>query len=109
MGWTCGNGLASSRDVARFYYDLLGPEKKIVSEESAKIMQNFTTIDKGWAEGLLQYGGGLFPSTAGSKYTHTPPLNDSATYIGHGGHTYGFQSAQGFFPALNVSMSINTN
>jgi len=31
MGWTCGNGMANSRDTAKFFYDLLGPEKKIVS------------------------------------------------------------------------------
>ena len=31
MGWTCGMGTAAAKDVARFYYDLLGPTSKIVS------------------------------------------------------------------------------
>lgn len=30
-GFTAGNGIASAHDVARFYWDYLGPEKKIVS------------------------------------------------------------------------------
>lgn len=34
MGWTCGFGIASARDVAKFYFDLLGPNKKILTEES---------------------------------------------------------------------------
>lgn len=38
MGWTCGFAIASALDVARYYYDLLGPEKKILSKESTDIM-----------------------------------------------------------------------
>jgi len=34
MGWTCGYATSSALDVARFYYDLLGPEPKLVSEQS---------------------------------------------------------------------------
>lgn len=34
MGWTCGYGIASAFDVARFYYDLLGPEHEILSKET---------------------------------------------------------------------------
>jgi hypothetical protein len=38
-------------------------------------------------------------------------LNEASnsTYYGHAGDTYGFQSTQGFFKTLNVSMSLTTN
>ena len=42
-------------------------------------------------------------------YWKRPPLWDNATYVGHAGATYGFQSNQGYFKALNASMSIITN
>lgn len=103
MGWTCGYACATARDVAKFYYDLLGPEGKIVSQERLKEMKNFTMCDLGWSANVLSYGGGLFESYPGE--TRSP----SSYYIGHGGHTYGYQSTQGFFPALNASMSIIAN
>jgi len=37
-GWTCGHALSTARDVAKFYYDLLGA-KKIVSQERLDEMQ----------------------------------------------------------------------
>ena len=42
LGWTCGNVAASADEVARFYYDLLGPEPKIVSKASVKYMETWT-------------------------------------------------------------------
>jgi len=33
MGWTCGYIISSANNVANFFYDLLGPEYKIVSKE----------------------------------------------------------------------------
>ena len=54
---------------------------------------NFTVFDKGWAVGNLDYGGGLYVSNANLKYTKNPPEDDPACYIGHGGHTYGYESA----------------
>jgi len=55
LGWTCGYLIASARDVAKFYWNLLSPHSsdRIVSEESLKIMQEFNTIDKGWAMGYI--------------------------------------------------------
>ena len=47
MAWTCGYALTTTRDAAKFFYDLLGPEKKIVSDEGIKQMENFTMPDKG--------------------------------------------------------------
>jgi CubicO group peptidase (beta-lactamase class C family) len=38
MGWTCGYATAAAKDIAKFYYDLLGPEPKIVSDELRQLM-----------------------------------------------------------------------
>jgi hypothetical protein len=59
MAFTAGLTIASAQDTAQFYYDLLGPEKKIVSEESVKEMTTWSTTDMGWSAGGLAYGGGL--------------------------------------------------
>lgn len=44
MGWTSGNGMATPRDTAKFFYDLLGPEKKVVSQESYDEMIQFERL-----------------------------------------------------------------
>lgn len=59
MGYTSGFVITSGQDVARFFYDLLGPEYKIVSKETVEIMKQFSQLDMGWSAGLLEYGGGL--------------------------------------------------
>jgi len=91
MGWCCGHGLSSARDVARFYYDLLGPTPKIVSEESRQIMQKWSVFSFGFLAHQLQYGGGLmvqwFDSTTAGVI---PQTGSNSSYIGHGGQTYGF-------------------
>jgi hypothetical protein len=48
LGWTCGNVAASGRDVAKFYYDLLGPGNSIVSQSSLIDMMGWKTLSKGW-------------------------------------------------------------
>lgn len=60
MGWTCGFGIASALDVARYYYDLLGPDHKILSKETTDEMQKFSTLDLGWEKDYIDYGAGLF-------------------------------------------------
>lgn len=111
MGWTCGFAIASARDVARFYFDLLGPDKKIVSEELVAEMQKFSRLDVGWSHDFIDYGGGLFVINAGSRKKNykCPSLNLKGTYVGHEGDTYGFQSTQGYFHHLNASMSLIVN
>lgn len=47
MGWTSGYVIASATDVARFYYDLLGPEKKFLSKETVSMMELFEPVDLG--------------------------------------------------------------
>jgi hypothetical protein len=36
MGWTCGYLVASAKDVAKFYWNLLGPNNSILSPEALK-------------------------------------------------------------------------
>jgi hypothetical protein len=40
LGWTCGDLVASARDVAKFYWDLISPDSlnKVVSEASLSSM-----------------------------------------------------------------------
>lgn len=109
MGWTCGFGISSARDVAKFYYDLLGPQKKILSDDLVQKMQNFTTLDSGWAKGNVDYGGGLMTINNAPVSHGRAKIGDNATYVGHAGDTYGFQSTQGFFDKLNASMSVIVN
>lgn len=90
MGWTCGFGIASARDVAKFYYDLLGPSHKILTQESIDLMSSFSTLDRGWESGYIDYGGGLFVINASPRGYRTPSLDDNGTYVGHEGDTYGF-------------------
>ena len=59
MGWTCGNADATSLDMARFYYNLLGPPCSFVSKESLDIMTTFRTLSEGWAKDYIDYGTGL--------------------------------------------------
>lgn len=108
MGWCCGHGMSSTRDVARFYYDLLGPEAKIVSEENRQVMQNWTMCDYGWSANLLYYGGGLMIQWLQNE-KGPAHLGRNSTFIGHGGETYGFSSQQGYFESLKTSMSIASN
>ena len=115
LGWTCGNAVASAHDVARFYYQLLGPTGSILPAATVKAMQHWHTLDAGWAEGFLDYGTGLMIQnvsplqSGGWSHRGPPPRNASASYIGHAGDTYAFQSDNGFFPAYNASISIVAN
>jgi len=89
MAFTAGLTIASAQDAAQFFYDLLGPEKKIVSEESVKEMTTWSATDLGWSAGGLAYGGGLMIQNT----DFYKPFEQSVTsVVGHGGATYGFKS-----------------
>lgn len=96
MGWTCGYAISSCRDVAKFYFDLLGPEPKILSAEAVATMQEFNKTDLGWSANFLMYGAGLMTmNSSPTRYIihePIPSLKYPGTYIGHGGETYGFSS-----------------
>lgn len=57
--WTGGNLASNGHDVAKFFYNLLGSDQKLLSSASLDYMQKWRTLDKGWAKGLLDYGAGL--------------------------------------------------
>jgi hypothetical protein len=38
-----------------------------------------------------------------------PPRNNTFTYYGHGGDTYGFMSDSGYFPSFSGSLSVIVN
>lgn len=101
LGFTCGNMVASPRDVARFFHDLLG-QQTLVSNASRAIMTDFRTATTGWSAGHLQYGAGLMIK----EYGH---VTDKVVVHGHEGDTYGFISAQGFIPELGGAFSLATN
>merc|ERR1711976_953649 len=42
LGWTCGSMVGTTLDVARFYFDLLGPEAVLVSTASRAELIHFT-------------------------------------------------------------------
>jgi len=114
LGWTCGNAVSSAHDIARFYFELLGPKPSIVSSPYVKLMQTFKTLTLGWASGFIDYGFGLMVQNVSPKQSEInphvpPPRNATASYIGHAGDTYAFQSDNGFFPAYNASISVVLN
>lgn len=114
LGWTCGNAVANGLDTARFYFELLGPNEKIVSKKSLDWMREVSLITVGWAKDSLEYGGGLMCMDPGDlvygHHHHSPePHNHTSSYLGHGGDTYGFLSDNGFYPELNASISVIIN
>lgn len=89
MSWTAGFAIASARDVAKFYWDLLGPDRKIISEKSLKKQMEFQEIDLSGMK--FDYGGGLMHTHANlTNFTSPVTFNEITSLIGHGGQTYGF-------------------
>ena len=109
LGWTCGNVIGSAQAVAAFYYELLGPPRSIVNATSLQAMATMSTITRGWEEGELSYGYGLMIQNVGAKQRKTPSLSLPGSYIGHAGDTYAFISDNGWYPALNASISVIVN
>lgn len=105
FGWTCGNMVASPRDVAKYFYNLLDSNAPvpIVSQHSRTEMTRFQLLTKGWnsGKGGLKYGAGMM----NLHYGHTRKV----AVLGHEGDTYGFMSAQGYIPSLKGAFSIVAN
>ena len=109
LGWTCGNVIGSAKEVASFYYDLLGPPQSIVNAASLKTMSTMSPLSRGWAEGEISYGYGLMIQNVNVHNRQLPTLSLPGSYIGHAGDTYAFISDNGWFPALNASISVIVN
>ena len=110
MSWTAGFLIASARDVAKFYWDLLGPYRTLLSDERLEEMMHFSSmrdIDFSYP----RYGGGLMIlNLDGEKdMWETYEMDDELTYFGHEGLTYGYNSKQGYFPQLELSFSMLVN
>jgi CubicO group peptidase (beta-lactamase class C family) len=105
MSWTGGYCMSSAIDIARFWTDLLG-HKTIVSAENTEIMKSVTPIND---KSFYQYAFGIMEGNMGGGTRFHPSNSTVGKFIGHDGLTYGFGSSQGFFPALNASVSIIQN
>jgi len=111
LGWTCGNMVGATKDVAAWFYDLLDPDTanpKIVSDAARAEMMRLETLTAGWAKGYLKYGAGLMENKV-SRTTKGP--DDWGYSIGHEGQTFGFYSANGYIPKAKAgfSFAINTD
>eukprot|EP00036_Acanthoecidae_sp_10tr_P011788 CAMPEP_0182927462 /NCGR_PEP_ID=MMETSP0105_2-20130417/13801_1 /TAXON_ID=81532 ORGANISM="Acanthoeca-like sp., Strain 10tr" /NCGR_SAMPLE_ID=MMETSP0105_2 /ASSEMBLY_ACC=CAM_ASM_000205 /LENGTH=406 /DNA_ID=CAMNT_0025065411 /DNA_START=17 /DNA_END=1233 /DNA_ORIENTATION=- len=109
LGWTCGNMVGTTADVANFIWELLGPTPDVVPEAEVKQMEVFKPLSVGWAVNFISYGTGLMIEGASRSVKHPPTLTQLGTYMGHGGDTYGFLSEQGIAYGLNASISVIAN
>merc|ERR1711920_969841 len=106
LGWTCGNMVASPRDVAKFFYELLDDTiehdrtSQLLTDASRKEMVNFHTLTSGWNAGRLKYGAGLMELSYGFSRENRVHVQ------GHEGDTYGFLSSEGYVPTLKGGYSV---
>jgi hypothetical protein len=105
LGWTCGNMVGRTLDVAQFFFDLLGPSSNpVVSEASKEFMCEFAPVTAGWGKEIgMWYGAGLMAEKVADD------SSDFDYFMGHAGETYGFSSSQGFIPRVNGSFSVVAN
>eukprot|EP00040_Diaphanoeca_grandis_P009265 m.48216 g.48216 ORF g.48216 m.48216 type:complete len:460 (-) comp20690_c0_seq1:260-1639(-) len=116
-GFAFGNIGTTATDAAKFFYDLLGPEKKIVSGRSVLEMQQFGPGLMMATPGLyygVSYGLGIWETTHLSMYeawlnNSHPHLWKYLTYVGHAGDDYGTVSRQGWHETLRFSHSMIIN
>ena len=71
--------------------------------------EKFVPLNKGWAAGAIQYGTGLMIQAVSPSASLPPKIGETATYVGHGGDTYGFLSENGYIPQLQAAMSVIAN
>lgn len=116
LGWTCGNLMASTLDMARFFWELL-IKRSVLSESSLHLMMETRDISFGFGRVgnlvQLRYGAGLMTQQSDywQIYHSEAPwtYGDWGTTIGHGGDTFGFASDQGYIPQLNATFSWAAN
>merc|ERR1712039_841429 len=110
MGWACGGMMASTGDIARFFYDLIAPASthKLVSDASLKEMSNLKPLSTGHF--VVDYGAGLMDSAAPRYNQPTTKGPDDWSYIiGHIGETFAFHAVSGYMPKSKAAVSIVTN
>lgn len=92
FGWSAGNLVSTVDDLAKWSSALA--HGKIVSEKSYKEMTTPTPV----SEGTIDYGLGLFVDSVRDQ-----------PRIGHTGGSFGFTTANEFFPKQNVRIIAFTN
>jgi len=99
-GWTASNVVADAPAVARLAWEIFGPPSSVAPKRY---------VDQMVPRGMQIYGLGTF--NLGFFTGHAKMLRDDALGRGWGhlGATYGYQSVAGYFPELNIAMSIATN
>jgi len=109
LGWTCGNLVATTQDVANFFWELLGPNSNLLPESTVTSMKKCDVVNTGWGKKFIAYGTGVMLQNY--NYLHRGPLafNELGASLGHGGDTYGFLSEQGLLYGLNASVSVAVN
>lgn len=108
LGWTCGNMVGATKDVAAWFYDLLCNETEspqIVSDDARTEMMRLEPLTAGWLKGHLKYGAGLM----GSQVSPKAKPNEWGWFIGHEGQTFGFYSLNGYIPKAKAAFSIALN
>lgn len=106
LGWTCGNLVSTTREVALFFWQLL-VEESIISHATLQHMKELRPLGVGWGSGHISYGlGVMLKQTSFAKHAES---GEWGTYLGHGGNTYGFLSEQGLITQLNATFSVAVN
>lgn len=109
LGYTSANLVATTRDAARWFWDLVGPSPKVLPPEAMRVMTDFRPLDKGWMPGVYQYGAGLMLGNVASSAPSPPEWGQWGSFVGHPGQVLGFESMQGYFWGLNASLSVASN
>mmetsp|Transcript_117297 Transcript_117297/g.373673 ORF Transcript_117297/g.373673 Transcript_117297/m.373673 type:complete len:437 (+) Transcript_117297:65-1375(+) len=102
-GWTAGNYIGPTADVARFTYELYNVRNPlIVSKSSQAKLINFA------APSSVEASGSGFKFYGMGTFSLDWSVGDAEAY-GHVGDTYGYQSQTTYFPGLDFVLSVATN
>uniref|UniRef100_A0A7S4W1H0 Beta-lactamase-related domain-containing protein n=1 Tax=Alexandrium monilatum TaxID=311494 RepID=A0A7S4W1H0_9DINO len=94
-GWTASNLVATPSTVAELTWQIFGPPEGIAPKEF---------VDQMIPKRTHLYGLGAF--NIGFQTGHMDALGVG---YGHLGATYGYQSVAGYFPELNIALSVASN
>lgn len=108
FSYTAGNMCSNGRDIAKFYWDLLGPERYIVSDATLEKMMEYEFFDMGFGVGKFPYGAGLMVlnnNATKMRERFVADGTDLLDSIGHEGSTYGYTSENAYFPNMEFALS----
>merc|ERR1712070_211924 len=108
LGWACCNMVATTHDVAGFFWELVH-KGTVVPAETLNTMLGWHPLDACWAPPGMQYGTALMLDSVAFNTDGPFDPNAWGSYTGHGGDVYGFTSVNGIFAGLNASLSLNIN